>query len=90
MVTDECIDTIGSTDRHSKGVITCKTWKTWLKAGSILLADDLVILPGLLRTWQQRARDRHQLRHLSYRLLRDMGISRARARTEWRKPFWRA
>lgn len=52
--------------------------------------------PGLLRriaatlaTWQARHRQRRELRELDDRLLRDIGISRAAAEAEARKPFWR-
>lgn len=43
----------------------------------------------LLLRWRQRRRQRHALRELDDRLLRDVGLSRDQARTECRKPFWR-
>ena len=61
-------------------------------------ADDLlggvkfaiVRLFEMLSEWQKRERQRHQLRELDDRLLRDIGISRVDAGREVSKPFWRA
>ena len=39
--------------------------------------------------WQERARQRHQLRGLSDAALKDFGASRADACGEADKPFWR-
>lgn len=43
----------------------------------------------LLRAWSARARERRSLAGLNDDLLRDLGISRADADAESRKPFWR-
>ncbi len=43
----------------------------------------------MLGVWQARERQRHHLRELDDRLLRDMGISRADVELEASKPFWR-
>jgi len=43
-----------------------------------------------LARMQQRRRERRQLAELDERLLRDIGIERADALREARKPFWRA
>lgn len=43
----------------------------------------------LLFKWQGRARQRRELMQRSDRLLEDIGISRADARREASKPFWR-
>ena len=43
----------------------------------------------VLAVWQARERQRHHLRELDDRLLRDMGISRADVEHEASKPFWR-
>jgi len=40
--------------------------------------------------WQERANQRHALMRLDARMLSDIGISRAEAEREFRKPFWRA
>ena len=45
-------------------------------------------LVALLLTWQQRARDRRQLRSLSDHMLRDIGLTRADVFAEASKPFW--
>lgn len=48
---------------------------------------------GLFKTvvaWQSRAAERAHLRQLDSRLLADMGMTRADAVRESRKPFWRA
>ena len=50
---------------------------------------DLAGLRTLLLVWLQRARQRQQLAELSDRQLEDIGISRAQAIEEARKPFWR-
>jgi uncharacterized protein YjiS (DUF1127 family) len=51
----------------------------------VLLARGLAVL----RTWEQRSSGRRALRHLDDRLLKDIGLSRAEAEWEARKPFWR-
>jgi uncharacterized protein YjiS (DUF1127 family) len=43
----------------------------------------------LLASWRRRARERAQLREMSERLLRDIGVTRAQASEEAGKPFWR-
>lgn len=43
----------------------------------------------MLRHWAERRRQRRALRDLDDRLLHDIGISRAAARDEAAKPFWR-
>jgi uncharacterized protein YjiS (DUF1127 family) len=44
---------------------------------------------GLLRIWRRRAVEGDELRRMSDRELRDLGISRYEAGLEARKPFWR-
>ena len=39
--------------------------------------------------WQERARQRHQLRALGEVMLKDLGLSRADVAAELAKPFWR-
>ena len=55
-----------------------------------------VIMKGMLAgfvdcviSWQQRASERHHLRGLDDRLLKDIGITRADVDNEVSKPFWR-
>lgn len=43
-----------------------------------------------LGTWRQRQHQRCRLAELDDHLLRDIGITRAQARAEFDKPFWRA
>jgi uncharacterized protein YjiS (DUF1127 family) len=43
-----------------------------------------------LRAWRRRARERAALAALDDRLLDDIGLTRAQARTEVDKPFWRS
>jgi uncharacterized protein YjiS (DUF1127 family) len=40
-------------------------------------------------SWQERARQRHQLQCLSDHMLRDIGLTRADVLAESTKPFWR-
>lgn len=44
----------------------------------------------LVARWQDRRRDRRMLMEMDEHLLEDIGISRADAYQESRKPFWRA
>ncbi len=43
---------------------------------------------ALIRTWQQRSRQRRALAELDARLLRDIGVHARAARAEYRKWFW--
>ncbi|MGF1611067.1 MAG: DUF1127 domain-containing protein [Kiloniellales bacterium] len=49
----------------------------------------LTLLLDLLFEWQERARQRHDLRSLDDRMLSDIGLSRADVEGECCKPFWR-
>ncbi|PWR20170.1 DUF1127 domain-containing protein [Zavarzinia aquatilis] len=42
-----------------------------------------------LLVWQRRAMERHHMRRMDDRLLRDIGLSRADIESEAAKPFWR-
>ncbi|WP_259781123.1 DUF1127 domain-containing protein [Aestuariispira ectoiniformans] len=44
----------------------------------------------LVTVWQSRNAQRHHLMELDDRLLHDLGMTRADAIVEARKPFWRA
>lgn len=44
---------------------------------------------GTLRLWRRRMRDRAALRRLTYRDMRDMGITPADISWEVSQPFWR-
>lgn len=39
-------------------------------------------------TWHERSEQRRSLRHLDDRMLADIGLSRAEAEREGKKPFW--
>ncbi len=52
------------------------------------LRRDAVELLRLLLVWQDRERQRHHLRGLDDRLLKDMGLSHADVAHEAAKPFW--
>lgn len=43
-----------------------------------------------VNTWRSRARQRRRLSQFDSRLLDDIGVSRADARVEAAKPFWKA
>jgi len=55
----------------------------------IVLAAWLRRAVYLLLVWRERARQRRQLRSLSDRMLRDIGLTRADVLAESSKPFWR-
>ena len=40
--------------------------------------------------WRSRAHERRRLAELSDSMLKDIGVSRAEASTEFEKPFWRS
>ena len=47
-----------------------------------------LVLFGRWRAWRRRLQTRQALRHLRDEQLRDIGLSRAQARTEVERPFW--
>ena len=52
-------------------------------------SNPLTQLRSLIAVWRQRASERAELAQCSDRDLLDMGVSRATALAEIRKPFWR-
>lgn len=44
---------------------------------------------GAVQEWQERYRSRRDLMRLSEYQLKDIGLSRFDAESEYRKPFWR-
>ncbi len=64
-------------------------------AGTAPIATDGVFrntvlgLMDMIRTWDQRYRQRQHLRDLPRSLLDDIGISEAEAMVEAAKPFWK-
>ena len=51
-------------------------------------ANGVLRMIGVLRDWNERARQRHQLAALGSHLLRDIGIDRDAARRESSRHFW--
>lgn len=83
----DCIDTIVWGRPLETATIRLFRAALWLAR----LGDrvGLTVLTILLE-WRWRAAQRHLLRSLSDRMLKDIGVSRADIEREWRKPFWRA
>jgi len=52
------------------------------------LAKTIGCFADNLSVWQDRCRERRALMRLSERSLKDLGISRGQALTEFEKPFW--
>ena len=44
---------------------------------------------SMTSAWMERTKERRQLISLNDTMLKDLGISRADAEREYRKPFWR-
>jgi len=53
------------------------------------IAERLIDGANCLHLWRERAAQRRSLLTLDDRILRDIGINRAVASNEARKPFWR-
>ncbi len=56
----------------------------------ISLSGPVIAASRAMSVWCERARQRRALASLDDRLLSDIGVSRAEADREARKPFWRA
>jgi len=69
--------------------ISFKAAPTVSLAPSIASTGRIAQFRALLGVWQQRARERAELADCDDRALQDMGVSRAVALAEIRKPFWR-
>jgi uncharacterized protein YjiS (DUF1127 family) len=71
-----------------------KTWPTqtraWPENATSFAGAVAGALWRTLLTWQRRARERDRLAAMSDYMLKDMGITRAEAAREYRKPFWSA
>lgn len=60
----------------------------WLRSPRAPSGRPLSRILGTLHLWQTRARQRAALGVLDDRLLEDVGLTRAQALDESRKPFW--
>jgi uncharacterized protein YjiS (DUF1127 family) len=49
----------------------------------------LNVVRATMQKWQQRSRERAELRRLDDRMLRDIGVTRGDVWHEINKPFWR-
>jgi uncharacterized protein YjiS (DUF1127 family) len=71
-----------------------KTWPTqtraWPENATSFAGAVAGALWRTLLTWQRRASERDRLATMDARALKDMGITRAEAWRECRKPFWSA
>jgi uncharacterized protein YjiS (DUF1127 family) len=78
------------TDRMGHGFL--RSHRRFLPRPSLWAATSRVVgnLVMTLLDWQERARQRRQLRDLDDAALKDFGRSRADASRECDKPFWRA
>lgn len=82
----ECIDTIepqpglleAAAARVSMMMVAAARWLDRAAVRSVDVICD----------WRARAAERHVLRSLDDRMLRDVGISRADVERELHKPFW--
>ncbi len=83
----ECIDTMGREPGPREA------WAGRMSAAMIRGARtaDRAAVWSLERIfeWRSRALERHALRSLDDRMLRDVGLSRADLERELQKPFWR-
>ena len=82
-----CMNGIGYADDRDLGLATpTLSWSARVRraGASLLAAADVLFL------WRERVRQRRALMTLDPRLLRDIGLDRAGAEAEYRKPFWRA
>jgi len=62
---------------------------TILEAMTIWLSATLAVLIQTLFLYSERSRQRRALSKMDYRLLDDIGVTRAAANYETSKPFWR-
>ncbi len=85
MLRHDCIDTI---DMPVASSGTSNSWKSWMKAGANLLVTDMARVVETLKQWQRRSTWRVRLSDFDDRMLDDIGITRAEALREVRKPFW--
>ncbi len=75
-------------------VTFAKTWpaetRAWPESTANFLNTAAAKVWRTLLTWQRRANERTRLAEMGDRAYKDMGITRADAWRETRKPFWSA
>jgi len=75
-------------------VTFAKTWpgetRAWTESTTNFLSTAAARVWQTLLTWQRRASERTHLAEMDDRAYKDMGITRADAWRETRKPFWSA
>lgn len=82
----ECIDTIGRQPGPLE-TLAARLSAALVRGGRVL--DRAAIRSvDLVFEWHARATERHVLRSLDDRMLRDVGLSRADVERELGKPFW--
>ena len=79
-----CIDTLDPSVASERASASPRTHRARNAA-----IEALIALFDRLADWQQLARQRRELRQLSERELKDIGLSRADVEREAAKPFWR-
>lgn len=83
----ECIDTIH--DRGPGPLETAAARVSLVMLGAARLLDRAAIRSvDLICDWRARAAERHTLRSLDDRMLKDVGLSRADLERELHKSFW--
>jgi uncharacterized protein YjiS (DUF1127 family) len=82
----KCIDTL---DRPAGTGWPAESPRTQRTRNAAEAIETLIALFDRLAGWQQRARQRRELRRMSDRELKDIGLSRVDAEREAAKPFWR-
>jgi uncharacterized protein YjiS (DUF1127 family) len=65
------------------------SWSNLAAIGGRKLAHDVLALITIADGWLLRRQERRQLLTFDDRMLKDIGLSRADAWAEARKPFWR-
>ena len=87
MIHNNCINTMSGTSLSTAETLSL-TWSNWLRDGKSLFAAEVLRMATANKRWIHRAQTRRKLKALDPRLLNDVGITRAQALEEARKPFW--
>lgn len=81
-----CNDTISL---HQPTVDPLPTWTQWMRVGMRKMGQDVLHAATAAAAWSERHGERRRLLALDDRMLKDIGLSRADAWAEGRKPVWR-